>query len=45
LKLKHYKLLSNIAFNCNLRHYNKDLVSDDDFLGNATVGRCTFTLL
>jgi len=21
LKLKHYELLSNVAFNCNLRHY------------------------
>jgi len=47
LKLKHDKLLSNVAFNCNLRPSTKaeehscfDAVMNGDETG---VGRCSFT--
>ena len=32
MKQKHDKLLSNFAFNCNLRHYTQ--VDDKDYYGN-----------
>ena len=46
MELRYDELLSNCAFNCNLRHYCRGPGDGWDFITSAAaVGRCMLTLL